>query len=540
MQSPAPDAAAFRPVPWLAALTLATAALIVLPLVLNPFLPFEDLPNHIARRHLAAGTDGALADYFILRDGLLDGPATNAAVDLAWRLRMLVAPVSAADAVAFSHWAMGFAMVGFMGAVMVLHRVLHGRWSAWPLLAGLLVHNANILWGFENYAVTLPFGILGLALWIATRGAAPALRLALTLAVVALLYLGHVLVLLAYAALVIGYEAGRAWRPGLRPDLRAVDWPGLVAICTICLAHVLIGVTAPAPGYGSATQFGPLSERLQLLLSPFGSTPGGGALLHPLAGQAVLFLAALPLLWALARRNGLSIRLAAGMRLPLLLLGLVTLLMPVQLSGVHFTHLRYPVLLLGLLIAATDLRPIPGARPPSNRLAGGLMLALLAVIALRAHVLDRAARAYSAEIASIAAVAANLPAGARVLPVIASRAPLTTRHFHSAAYLVPLAGAFVPTLFVGGSHRLALAPEWQALSAAQPVAVPLHLLDLPPDRFSAPMREIWAFVPGWQDHFTHVLLIGGTAPDRPGLDPLASAAGTTLLALRPVPGDPAP
>jgi len=510
-------------------LTAAAAAvgglLIVLPLLLNAYLPFEDLPNHIARRHMIAGADPALAAHFQLQGGL----GTNAAVDMAWQIRMWFAPVSAQDAIAFSHWAIGFAMLGFVASVMILHRVLHGHWSPWPLLAGLLVYNGNVLWGFENFVVTLPLGILGFALWIAARRAAPLLRLALTLGVVAALHLGHVLVLLAYAILVFGYEGGRVWRPGRNGrtlDLRAPDWLGVAVITAACLMHLLLSVSAPAPGYGTTTSFGPLSERVQIILSPFGAQMMTGSLLQPLIDQSIALLCILVILWVLAGRVGATFLLASSMRGPLLLLGLVTLLMPVQLSGVYFTHLRFPVLLFGVLIAASDLKPIV---PRASAFVGCLVLALLSAIAVRSYVLDRASRAYSEQITALTELAgvagADMPAGARVLPVVGQQTdPVTTRHFHTAAYLVPLAEVFVPTLFVGGSHSLGMVSAKEHLSAPQPSAVPAAVLELPANRWSPAFDESWAFARGWTLNYSHVLLIGSVH------DEFASQFGLQLLA----------
>lgn len=524
------------PLPVVTAVAAAAAGLlIVLPLLLNAYLPFEDLPNHIARRHIVAGADPALAAHFQVHGGL----ATNAAVDLAWQIRMWFAPVSARAVIAFSHWAMGFAMLGFVASVMILHRVLHGHWSPWPLLAGILVYNGNVLWGFENYVVTLPFGILGLALWIATRKAAPLLRLALTLGVVTALYLGHVLVLLAYAILVVGYEAGQVWRPGRNgraPDLRAPDWPGLCVIAAACLVHLLLSVGAPAPGFGTTTSFGPWPERLQIVLSPFGAQMGADSMLQPLVNQSYALVYILGAGLFLAPKLGASFRLASAMRGPLLLLGLVTLLMPGQLSGVFFTHLRFPVLLFGVLIAALDLR-LPERRAPA--VAGCLLLVLLSVIAGRAYVLDRAARAYSDQIAALAGltgmVAGDLPAGARVLPVVGQQTdPLTTRQFHTAAYLVPLAEVFVPTLFVGGSHGLGMAPDHAHLSAPQPTVVPAAVLEAPADHWPPAFDEAWAFAAGWRTHFSHVLLIGsvpGDVASRHGLRLVADLGTMSLFAI---------
>jgi len=502
------------------ALGVLLAALIVAPLALNAFLPFEDLPNHIARRYLSASSGGALDSYFTFRDSI----ATNAAVDLAWRFLA----IPSVDVIGFSHWTMGFAMVGFMLSVAVLHRVLHGRWSAWPLVASLLVYNANLLWGFENFVVTVPFGILGFALWVGTRDAAPFLRLGSIAAVVALLYLGHVLVLLAYALLVFGYEAGRFWRQG-RIDPRSVDWPGLSIVAAACLAHVLLMASEPAPGYGTTTSFGTLAERLQMLSTPFGSL-WAGATLQPLVLQAPIIIVAPLLLLAVGRRMGMSVTMAPGMKAPIVVLGLATVLMPVQLSGVYFTHLRYPFILLGVVVAATDPR---GAGP---LLRVFMTLVLVALVAARSFVLDRAARTYSAEVAELATLAAHLPAGARVLPVMAhGTSRKTTLHFHTAAYLVPLVEAFVPTLFVGGSHALEITPQWQSLTAPQPLVAPFQLLELTADTWTEELAEPWAFVPNWQENFTHMLVIGELSAESEAELPIRRIADTqdfVLLAIQ--------
>lgn len=511
----------------------ATALVIVLPLLLNAYLPFEDLPNHIARRYIMSGVDPALAKHFQLKRGV----ATNSAVDLAWQIRIWAAPVSAQAAIAFSRWAIGFAMLGFVGSIMILHRVLHARWSPWPLLSGLLVYNGNVLWGFENYIVTVPLGILGFVLWITSRRAAPLLRLTLTLGVVAILYLGHVLVLMAYTILVIGYEAGRKKLDSRAPDFKAVDWLGLSVVIAACLAHLLLLLGAPKPGFGTATNFGPLSERAQVILSPFGAFTFKDSMLQPLLDQSTALLCIIlsGLLVLLRLRVG-TIQISGKMKGPLLLLGLATLLMPTQLSGVYFTHIRFPVLLLGLLIATVDLK-LKGRH--ATALATILTAALLAAIAVRAFVLDRATRAYSDQISVLAdltkAVRADMPVGARVLPVLGQQAdPLITRHFHSAAYLVLFGDVFVPTLFVSGSHGLGMAPGLEHLSAPQPQVVHAEYLDLPAERWTPALDEAWAFAPGWTKNFSHVLVFGSVKDNFASkfcLRPLATRKAMTVFKL---------
>jgi len=501
------------------ALWVLVVGLVAMPLLLNPYLPFEDLPNHIARRYIATTQGSALDAYFTFRDAI----ATNAAVDLAWRI---MGPV-AGDPVLFSRWTMGFATVGFVLSVAVLHRMLHGHWSLWPLVSALLVYNANVLWGFENFVVTAPLGILGLALWIVTRNAGLALRLGSTLAVVVILYLGHVLVLLCYALLVFGYEAGMAWRQA-RVVPRGLNWTGLAVVAGACLVHLALMASEPAPEYGTATRFGTVSDRLQVFMSPFGSV-WAGEMMNALVRQGPYILGGVLLLLVLNRRIEISVRLALSMRMPLLVLGLVCLLMPMQLSGVYFTHLRFPFILLGVAIAATD----PKCAAPW--LTGLMVLLLVALVATRSFILDRAAQTYSSEIADLEALSAHLPTGARVLPIVTPAKPDdTTLQFHTAAYLVPFKEVFVATLFVGGSHSLGIAPQWKALTAPQPSPVPVRLLGIAAEDWTANLNERWGFVPNWQKKFTHLLVIGKLLPEIEATLPahrIASSKNFVLLAV---------
>ncbi len=500
-----------------AGLAAVTLGLVLAPVALNGFLPLEDLANHIARRHImAAPADGPLAAYYSHAPTL----GTNAAVDLVWR----AAGRHLTDAITFSRLAVGGALAGFVLSVAILHRVLHGRWSAWPLAAALLVHNASLLWGFENFVVTVPLAILAIAAWIGLADRRPALRLAVTAAALALLYAGHVLALLAYVLFLTGWEAGR-----LRGGWRCPRWPELGLIGAVCLAHLGRMAAAGPAGYGSETVFGDAAQRLDLLLSPFGR-PWLQAAPMPdgLVAQGPMLWAGLGLLsFATALRAGVSLRLAPGAGPALLLFGLVTLLMPAALSGVVLTQVRFPYLLLGLALAATDLRVSAAG------LRAGLVALLVALVALRSFLFHESARLQSADIAGLQRLAAAVPAGARVLPVLGGNSERATLHWHSAAYLVPFSEAFVPTLFVAGSHDLALRPEWRRLSAPQPVAAPVAKLVRPRD-----LSPSWDYLATWEADYTHLLAIGlarGEMPPHLPLREIAREGGTALYVLKPPP-----
>ena len=63
------------------------------------------------------------------------------------------------------------------GGAAVLHRVLFSSWSAWPLLAFLLLYSRTFLWGLLNYLSGVGLSFFALALWIALANR-PLIRMA--------------------------------------------------------------------------------------------------------------------------------------------------------------------------------------------------------------------------------------------------------------------------------------------------------------------------------------------------------------------------
>ncbi|MGH6977408.1 MAG: hypothetical protein ACREED_10315, partial [Stellaceae bacterium] len=127
-----------------AAAFVALLLIACVPLVLTPLPPLVDYPNHLARMHLLAALSRSptLQQYFAL--------AWRPLPDLA--MDVLVPPLL--GAVSLSTAGKLFLVATYFsltGGVAVLHRALHGRWSAWPLTAFLLVYNRLLLWGFVNF-----------------------------------------------------------------------------------------------------------------------------------------------------------------------------------------------------------------------------------------------------------------------------------------------------------------------------------------------------------------------------------------------------
>jgi len=117
----------------------------------------------------------------------------------------------------FSNAMIAIYAVGFISAIMVLARVIHGRWSIWPLAANLVVFNASYFFGFANYLLTIPAAIFAFALWLWLDRQSVWVRAIIFIPICICLYAMHILGLLILIGLVFGREvqvivmAKRSW-----------------------------------------------------------------------------------------------------------------------------------------------------------------------------------------------------------------------------------------------------------------------------------------------------------------------------------------
>ena len=476
------------------------------------YLPLTDLPNHIARLTVASGRSEVLSRFYDY-DFVL---TTNLAVDALW----LLVSAWGNDAVTFANLAMAFYGANFVLSVCVLSRVVHGRWSIWPLSSVLLVMNSVFFWGFQNYLFTVPFALHGLALWIALEGRTMRLRLAIFLPYAFLLLLGHVMAFVILPLCILGLEMQRLvlTRRGARwNDLRQrlpLALPFLLPLVYYVAIESLLG---PKP-YEQDTGFGSLRYRFAGLLTGFGPKVDSGAVLLVTIGFLVLIVFAVVFVVALARPAS-GLRLAPSGRGPVAALLLLSLFVPATISGVALIHIRYPFVLVALLLGFTSwtaLRPVA--------------LVLISVLFVSLSLLQYGAagnffRWFNDEMADLEAVMDTLPPGSILLPLVKDEGVTATNNkLHLQAYAVPRAEAFVPTLFQG-THGLRVRPEYRDIASpvwnAVRASVVLHpqcARSVP--EFSRTRRPYWLF---WEERFTHVL----------ALDPLPSRllTGTGLACM---------
>jgi hypothetical protein len=425
------------PVMLLFALLFAAAAL---PVLMCDTLPLFDYPNHMARMHVIADIGGSatLQRYY----AVVWRPLPNLAMDL------LVPPLARLVPLA---WAgklfVLLTLLLLAGGAVTLHRVLFGRWSAWPCLGFLFLYSRTLLWGFLNYLFGLGLGLFALALWIALARRGAALRLAVGTLAALLLFFAHLLACGLYGVLVAGHAAGVAWRRRAMPRRALAEL--LIAGLPFLPPLAILVLLTPGSA-GGAIAYGSLLRKADLLFSVFDdySRP------FDVAGFVLLALALLAAFW-----RGVA-RLESAMAAPLGLLALVYLVMPDQLATASGADHRIPVM-LGLVLVASSRWTGP-SRGGMLFLAGGLLLFLLRLAVLTAH-WQASDRVY----AELRPALQSLPEGARLAVAYPAEAVNSqpTPLVHFPAFAVVGRDAFVPTLFAYPTQQpLALRPPWQALS----------------------------------------------------------------------------
>jgi hypothetical protein len=417
-----------------------------LPILIVATPPLLDYPNHLARSHIeeAYARSPALQQFYALDWR----PIPNMAMDL------IVPPLARLMPLA---WAgKTFLLTIFLlmaGGTAALYRTLFGRWSAWPLLAFLLLYNRILLWGFVNFLCGVGLLMVATASWIALRERSIWLRLPIAMLLALALYLAHLFAFATYGFVILGYEIARLHREG-----RLISLGGFADLCASGLqfvpALVLFVVTA-APGSGGEIGWSRLVRKLDLLFNVVDNYHRWFDV------TTFVLLVALFVAAAFARRLKLSRAMAA----PLLLLCLVQLVMPNRLFGGTGVDHRMPLVLALLLVASSTLALADRRR--RNLLAA--VLALLFVI--RIGVVTVSWIGFDRGYAPLVDALAALPPGSRLavasppasIHVSADEGPMT----HIASLAAVTADAFVPTLFVfPGQQPLRFREPYAALASS--------------------------------------------------------------------------
>lgn len=473
-----------------AAAFLAVSLAVAVPILIHATLPGVDLPNHIARYAVMANPTGELGQYYSV-PGFAAVP--NSAVDLIWLLTGM-----SGDPIRFANAIFALYAVNLVASVMVLSRVLHGRWTVWPVVSGFLVYNGAFFWGFQNYLFSVPFAIYGLALWIATERRPTAVRLLIFLPFAAVLYLMHLFAFMALALLAFARElqeliaAGSNW-PRRLPERAAMAVPFLLPILWM--------LSGPTGEQGTHTSFGGLDQRIEALRSPVSTRALDEAPFLTSFGHLGLAILILCLL-TVFRRSGPRLVAHRQIVVPVLVLALAAAAAPMWLNGVAYVQIRLPFVVLAVLIAGTSWRGV------STRQATLILSVFAILIGGRSILFERYAAMNDREFNDLETVLAELPPGSRVLPLRAPGHEGMRRLWQAQAYAVTLRQSFVPTLFLG-VHALQVRPEWLEYTNPALFAIDMRRILMP--RSERP-RARGAFWKDWEDVFTHALVMDSFDP----------------------------
>jgi hypothetical protein len=478
-----------------------------IPILAVETLPLFDYPNHLARIHI-------LADYdrpaFLRQFYALDWrPIPNLAMDLILPPLARIMPLAVAGKI--------FVLAIFLliaGGTALLHRVLFGRWSAWSLLAFLLLYNRILLWGFVNFLFGVGLALVAAALWIGLRERPAWLRLPLAALLATAIYFAHLFAFGAYVVVILGYEAAR-----LRQQGRLTSIAGMGALCGAIITFVpALAIFVATRGSAGVSDIGwsRFVRKLDLLYNIVDNY-------HPWFDIATFVLLVTVFI---AAAVGRAITISRVMVLPLVLLCLAQLAMPNRLFGGTGVDHRMPLILAVVLIGASDV-------VLDNLRRQAIVAALLAVLFVaRTGVIATTWVGFDRIYAPIVAALAELPPGSRLavasppasVHVSRNEPPMT----HLASLAVVTADAFVPTLFIfPGQQPLALREPYAALArSASPEDFWAFLVEGAPDpdgRIAASLAE-YDFV-----------LVTADAPIRSGagahLVPRASFAKAQLYAI---------
>jgi hypothetical protein len=472
---------------WCVGVATVFAVLIaILPILLHPYLPLIDLPNHIARHYIAA-TPGTALDTYYSYTFAMKG---NSAGDLFW-----LAGQHITDVYAFSKLLMAFYAANFLFSAVLLAKVLHGRWLIWPLATVILVFNSPFFWGFQNFVITVPLALYAIAAWIHYEGTRPWLRaivfVPFSLVIFELHILGFVILLVSAFGREVHrlFEAGCRWRQHLLQHYISA----LPFLFPIGLVFWRALKAAPHE-YGDFTWYGSLRARFDILMSPFDAVSNDGSIVLEVLGIMSLVVLVFAFL-TLRKKTGLRLVLAPRALGPVLALSVLSIAIPSVLDGVAYVQIRFPFVLAAVAIAGTSWR---GA---NQRQAIGVFLVFAVLAVGRSISVEQLAARHSSDMEDLSLILTNVPEGARVFPV---RTSSNRIDWHLQAYAVIQANAFVPTLF-RGAHALQVDEMWHHIAAAQGRSLPAHLVFNEP---GDPLGAVPGFWSNWEDDFTHVLALG--------------------------------
>ncbi|MBB3592546.1 hypothetical protein FHX08_002890 [Rhizobium sp. BK529] len=474
------------------------------------FPPLLDYPNHYARMWLLAGgiREAPFPEIYGIE---WDRAFTNVGIDL---LARFIGPFIGVSLLARILLFLAIVLPPF-GAIM-LHRHLFGGSYYWQIGMLYFAWCATLIGGFINFQIGL-----GLALLFATLDhrlqSGSAIRLFLWRVTVSLLLtIVHLFSVGFFLAIVCGLEF--SWRFDVVKSRSAVlRLAGrLVAAMIACLLPpaALALTAADLPGSQVGNILADWNDSPVLLVSNLLS-----AIWTYVAFIDAIFL--VPILLVCSRAlAGKNLRVHAGLAVTAAGLLVLSILSPRHAFGTGWISWRFPI--MAALVGMAMICPF---QKVGRRQALILFLVLNIVVFGRTAWIGFNWWRGQADVASVERVLEAVPAGSAILPLQHDPAfaeiKSDQRHYaftedtfrHLPTIAVPLAHAFVPTLFSArGKQPLAVLPAWLEKSVPEGSLFSTGVLSCP-----GLMAQAAGFTPylvDWRSKFDFVLVLNADVVDQ--------------------------
>lgn len=479
-----------------AAVIVACAIVVCLPLIAVPIPPLLDYPNHYARLWLLAG-------------GIRD-PALSAMYGLGWKITwfnvfidMVAASVGPLFGIRTVHYlVLAIALLTPPVGLALLQRSLFGSFSWWNALCFVLCWNWIFLAGFLNFETSLGLALLAASLETRVTGlpliAGLAIRLVAALAVI----IAHPFGGLFYAGLIFSI----AWGPTLRVgNLRGTAVHAVVAgLRALPAMAAIIAIAAASPRLPGTSHIGAtwaaidIKSVVSVLTTYF---RGYDFVLDSIVIVAGADVIALAVRWQCLKIHGGLLILSA-------FLAIASPAIPISMMGTSNIQKRLPSMMALALVA--------GLRPELQLVVGSRALVLLAVgaVSLRTATIMRTWWPASSDIASVEAASRSVEPGSAILPVDNQIDPASAPsgrylfryhpiYWHYPTLAVVERKAFIPLLFAeAGKQPLRILPPLDAISTQERAPPTVGELLAP--------REPW--IRDWCRRFDYVLLMNADRP----------------------------
>ncbi len=466
---------------------LITLSLTLLPILRAEYPPGADMLNHLARVHILHNlpNDIDLQRYYQADWNIIPNLAFD--VFAAPLLYVLPTPMVGKLFIAL-------AILMMFAGVSALRFQLHGRVGLLPLCVGLIAYSAPVALGFANYCFGLGLMLMMIAVWRWSEQISPGTQFVIASILSVGLFFSHLIAFGLYAFTLFAMRLAK-WRQGLRPDLRK-DLPLIGQFIIPALLWFQVGPS----GVGTETVFGSPFTRIEALISP---------VLYFNDFDIVVAVSLLILLaWLLITRR---ITLSPVLLLPIIALGVISLIMPVRLIGVWLTHIRVPLLVALLLIAALEVHIA------EHKLRNVIAIALITFGLLRLEKVDTSISSCDTKRQEFAKALAPLEKGSRLLPVIEDDSVtgdcLFSNYWHLPSLAVIEKSAFYPMMFV---HLQPLAIRSEFIPLVQKIAEPASP-ELLHGETNAHGEPDWntTIAANWRNDFDYLIwLHPGTRPKR--------------------------